>query len=110
MKLLNGHLLAPVASSHFGDYLDLTGLIPIECDSVMVMVNTGGGLNAGYPQPVGYLKLPHQLYVRDIIEMIELWRMQRDNAQSLGSPDLWRITVAPVRSVEFVNLWEAGKQ
>jgi hypothetical protein len=110
MKLLNGHLLVPVASSHFGDYLNLEGLIPVECDCVMVMVNTGGGLNAGYPQPVGFLKLSHQLYVRDINEMIERWHLQQDNAQSLGRPDLWRITVAPVRSAEFVNLWEAGKQ
>lgn len=109
MKLLNGNIKVPVAKSHFGDYLKLDGLIPSECDCVMILVNTGGGLNAGFPQPVGFLKLTHQIYVKDIQELVERWHASRDNAQMLGAPDLWRVTAVPVNSKHYVDLWEAGK-
>lgn len=104
MKLLNGQIKVPVAASRFGDFLNLEGLIPPECDCVMVMVNTGSGLNAGFPQPVGFLKLSHQIYVKDLRELIEKWHRQRDDVfQSLH----W-VTIAPICSKHHLDIWEVG--
>jgi len=105
MKLLNGQIKVPVAKSSFGDYLNFNGLIPPDCDCVMVLINTGGGLNAGLPQPVGFLKLSHQIYVKDIEALIERFDRQRDNVQNAA--DIRWITVCPVRSKDHLDIWEA---
>lgn len=110
MQLKNGQLKVPVAKSSFGDFLNLDGLIPDECDTLMVLINTGGGINAGFPQPVGFMKLTHQVYVKDIEALIERYDRERDNAQyafSMRPPLRW-ITVCPVRSKEHLDIWEAS--
>jgi hypothetical protein len=95
-----GDVTVPVSESNFGDYLNLRGLIPDEADAVMVMLNAGGGLNAGFPQPVGFLRLPHQLYVRDLETLL------KEQAGQHGHGTLW-VTVAPVRSGEYLDVWRA---
>ena len=99
VKLANGYVRVPVRPTPFGDNLDLRNHLPADCDTIMVMVNSGGGLNAGFPQPVGFLKLTHQLYLRDIEKLIEL---QTEQSNAL----LW-VTIAPVRSAEFFSVWSA---
>lgn len=110
MELFNGTLpILPVPST-FGDYFNLQGHIPADCDCILVMVNTGSGLNVGWPQPVGFVKLAHQLYLRDLIQLIEDWHKQRASVDQLSAPNLWRVMVAPLRSAEYLTVWEAAAQ
>lgn len=110
MKLKNGQLKAPVVKTHFGDMLQLDGLIPADCDCLMVLINTGGGINAGnLPRPVGFMRLTHQVYVKDVEGLIERHDRMHDNAQHAFSmpPPLRWITVCPVRSRDHLHIWEA---
>lgn len=95
--------------SSFGPRLNFTGLIPADCDCVMVLINTGGGINAGTPQPVGFLRLTGQIYVRDVEDLIEHYERQQDTAQRAFSqvPLRW-ITICPVRAKDYLNIWEAA--
>ncbi len=110
MKLQNGQIKVPVVETTFGPQLNLEGLIPPDCDCVMVLINTGGGINAGMPQPVGFLKLSHQIYVKNLEEMIERHDRNQDTVQrAFSTPAALRwITVCPVRSKDHLNIWEAG--
>lgn len=111
MKLKNGQIKAPVVESSFGPRLNLTGLIPADCDCVMVLINTGSGINAGMPQPVGFLKLTGQIYVKDLEEMIERHERNQDTAQHAFNmaADLRWITICPVRAKDHFDIWEAGQ-
>lgn len=103
MRLLGGFIGAPVRRDNtFGPWIDLGGRIPEEADCIMVLVNSGGGLNAGYPKPVGFLKLTHQLYLRDIEELLKA--QAENDAQSFSNGTRW-ITVVPIRSKEYVDVW-----
>ena len=100
--LLGGSIKVPVRKSGFGKYLDLDGLIPADANCIMVLLNSGGGLNAGWPKPIGFIKLTHQLYVEDLKELLE--------AQAKENPDFantrW-VTICPIRSSEYVDVWSA---
>ena len=75
----------------------------------MVLINTGGGINAGMPQPVGFLKLTGQIYVKDLEELIEHYERAQDTAQSAFSQRLLQwITICPVRAKDHFDIWEAG--
>ena len=111
MKLKSGQIKAPVVNTPFGDVLKLDGLINQECDCLMVLINTGDGINAGHlPQPVGFMKLTHQVYVADIEALIEKYECAHDNTQHAFSmpPPLRWITVCPVRSKDHLDIWEAA--
>lgn len=109
MKLENGKIKAPVVDSRFGPVLNLTGLIPDDCDCVMVLINSGSGINAGVPQPVGFMKLPGQIYVKDLEAMMEL----NDRNRAIPGREVSRchdvrwITLCPVRAKEYLDIWEA---
>lgn len=102
-QLKNGLLEAPVMKTAFGDALNLRGLIPEDCDCVLILVNTGAGLSTGWPEPVGFLKLSHQVYVREIESLIDRHRASQDFHHSTA---LWRISVCPVRSKDYLTIWE----
>lgn len=103
--LLGGTIKVPVRESRFGPQLDLDGLIPDGADCVMVLLNSGGGLHAGFPKPIGFLKLPHQLYVSDLEALLKEQAAQ--NPEFYAHP-YW-VTVVPVRSAEYVDVWAACK-
>lgn len=94
---LRGVINVPVGKSGFGEYIDLSDQIPADADCIIVLVNSGGGLNAGHPKPVGFVMLPHQLYLEDLEELIET--QTRENR----SP-IW-ITAIPIRSSEYIDIW-----
>lgn len=100
--LLGGSIKVPVRKSCFGKYLDLDGLIPDAADCIMVLLNSGGGLNAGWPKPVGFIKLTHQLYVEDLKELLE--SQAKENPDSFDTR--W-VTICPIRSSEYVDVWSA---
>ena len=101
--LFGGFVRVPVRRDKtFGRWLDLTDKIPADANCIMVMVNSGVGLNAGYPKPVGFLRLSHQLYLRDIEELLKA--QSENDAQSFSNGTLW-VTVAPIRSGEYVDVW-----
>lgn len=101
--LLGGSIKVPVRKSGFGKYLDLDGLIPPDANCIMVLLNSGGGLNAGWPKPIGFIKLTHQLYVADLENLLREQAAQHDG---FTSGTRW-ITVCPIRSSEYVDVWSA---
>lgn len=102
--LLGGFIKVPVQKSQFGKYLDLTGLIPDEADCIMVMLNSGGGLNAGWPKPIGFVRLTHQLYLADIEKLLTQQAENALKANGWVSETRW-VTVAPMRSADYVDVW-----
>lgn len=107
LALCGGFIQVPVRRDKtFGRYLDLTGKIPVDADCIMVMVNSGSGLNAGYPKPVGFLRLTHQLYLRDIEELLKAQSENDKNTWLAGTK--W-VTIAPICSSEYVDVWSQDK-
>lgn len=96
-------LRVPAVKTPFGEMLKLAGLIPLDCDCVMVLVNFGGGLTAGL-SPVGFLRLPHQVYVEDLARMIERHERQQDMPYGSSSRIL-EIVICPVRTDDYVIAW-----
>jgi len=70
----------------------------------MVLLNSGGGINAGWPKPVGFLKLPHQLYLADLEKLLTDQAKSSDLAQLYTVGTRW-VTVIPLRSKDYVDVW-----
>lgn len=102
--LLGGFIQVPVRESAFGKYLDLTGRIPKDATCIMVMLNSGGGLNAGWPKPIGFLRLTHQLYLKDVEKLLREQAKNTEDAVFTVGGTLW-VTVAPIRPEEYVDVW-----
>jgi hypothetical protein len=102
--LLGGFVQVPIRESTFGKYLGLDSCIPRDCDAIMVLLNSGGGLNAGWPKPIGFLRLPHQLYLADLEKLLKDQAKDADIAKLYVNGTRW-ITVIPLRSKDYVDVW-----
>lgn len=109
MKIQFGTLNVPVVKTNFGDQLDLKGLIPPDCDTVMVAFNTGSGIQSGNPIPIGFLRLTHQIYVQDLQQLLAQYSALADSvSHSFNLPRPVRsIMILPFRAKEMVQAWTA---
>lgn len=102
--LLGGAIQVPVREGAFGKYLDLSGKLPSDADCIMILVNSGGGLNAGFPKPVGFVRLTHQLYLKDLEKLLAEQAKNAAEHDYCCPNTLW-VTAIPIRSSEYVDIW-----